>query len=317
MAEIVNLSSDSPAFPLLTIALIFFSIPSLFAQGGALGIYEVGAPDNGSSYAGATARADDASTVYTNPAGMTRIDHNEFIFAGQGIYSDIRFAVDPERSRTLPPGNADGGGQAGGFVPAIGTYIVLGTNEKFKMGFAVNGLFGGAADYGDLWVGRTLVTEVELVAFNIQPAVAYKVNEWLSLGLGFNIVYTQFDLAFRAGPAFDAAWARIRKAQDWNFALSPGILIEPNEKTRIGFKYRSPVTPKLNGSFEVPAGQRLNFDVQMGMADGFNVALYHEVSDKWALLADSGWSNWSRFSYMPVAIVYSIGRNEGRNSDRP
>src|SRR5436309_8084215 len=57
------------------------------AVAGGMMAYELGTADVGLASAGYGARAQDASTVFTNPAGMTRLDGNQFLGAGQLFWS--------------------------------------------------------------------------------------------------------------------------------------------------------------------------------------------------------------------------------------
>jgi long-chain fatty acid transport protein len=48
-------------------------------------------------------------------------------------------------------------------------------------------------DYEDDWVGRYYVQEVQLQALGIQPALAYQITDWLSLGVGMVALYGVFE----------------------------------------------------------------------------------------------------------------------------
>ena len=61
---------------------------------GGLIAYEVGTADVGLASAGYNARAQDASTVFTNPAGMTRLDGTQFLASGQVLYGNTEFSID-------------------------------------------------------------------------------------------------------------------------------------------------------------------------------------------------------------------------------
>ena len=62
------------------------------ASAGGLYLYEVGTPDVGLAGAGYAARADDAATVFTNPAGMTRLDQPSVLMGAQPVYMDMEFS---------------------------------------------------------------------------------------------------------------------------------------------------------------------------------------------------------------------------------
>ena len=89
--------------------------------GGAL-LYEVGTPDTGLASAGWAARAEDAATVLTNPAGMTRLQDTDLLLGLQMLYGDLGFVPD---ERTTVAGG-DGGNPVGWFL-AAGAYYVHAT----------------------------------------------------------------------------------------------------------------------------------------------------------------------------------------------
>ena len=64
---------------------------------GGISLYEVGTADVGLASAGYTARAQDAATVFTNPAGMTRLDGDQLLVSGQFLYGDVGFTAEPRR----------------------------------------------------------------------------------------------------------------------------------------------------------------------------------------------------------------------------
>ena len=86
----------------------------LSAMAGGIELYELGTPDVGLASAGYAARADDASTVFKNPAGMSRLEGSQFQGGLQAAYGSVSFTPNARTSPTL--GN-DGGGNAIGWLP--------------------------------------------------------------------------------------------------------------------------------------------------------------------------------------------------------
>ena len=140
------------------IVLIAVLLPS-FTWAGGLALYELGTPDVGTAAAGWSARAQDASTAFTNPAGMTRLEQSQMLAGVQPLYVNVEF--DAEGSTF---GGGDGG-NAGGWVPAAGLYYVHDVTQKWKLGVAAASYFGLSLDYNDDWAGRYYVTKAELLTF--------------------------------------------------------------------------------------------------------------------------------------------------------
>src|SRR5579872_4952000 len=91
------------------------------ALGAALVLYETGAPDLGTASAGRAAMAADASTVASNPAGMTLLDRSQLLGAAGALLPSSNFDVAPETTTSHGGG---GGGNAGVFTP-LGSFFLV------------------------------------------------------------------------------------------------------------------------------------------------------------------------------------------------
>jgi long-chain fatty acid transport protein len=126
------------------LSLLFYSP----AYGGGIALYEVGPSQTALASAGWASRADDASTLFTNPAGMTRLKRSEFVGGIQPLYTDLKFSPD---ARTTTTG---GNGSSRQFLPTGNLYYVHSVSPDLKVGVGVLGYFGLGLDYGRHWVGR-------------------------------------------------------------------------------------------------------------------------------------------------------------------
>jgi long-chain fatty acid transport protein len=167
------------------ILLAFWSASS--AQAGGLYLYELGNPDVGAAGAGWAARAQDAATVFTNPAGMTRLEKSELLVGVQPVYLDVEFSPDDNTTTSGSDGDAST------WLPAGGLYYVHNLMPKLKFGVSAVGYFGLGLEYENDWVGRYYVQEIKLQALGVQPALAYRVTDWLSLGAGVVALYGVLD----------------------------------------------------------------------------------------------------------------------------
>jgi long-chain fatty acid transport protein len=272
----------------------------------------------GSSYAGAGATALDASTAYLNPAGMTRLGQSQMLLGAYGSFVDLQFSVDANDTISVPPGESEGGGQIGGFLPGMGTYLVFGLTEDLKLGFSLNVPYAGKVDYENDWVGRRLITEALFLVLNIEPSIALRVTDWLSIGAGLNVYYLVLNQEFEVpiGP-FRATFG-VEDADDWAVGYTPSILLEPREGTRIGIVYRSEADVDLSGSFRNPTALAINFDADFELPQGINASLYQQLTPKLALLADGGWTDWSTSSQgaTTVGAVTTPGTRNWRDTWR-
>ena len=279
----------------MLLALILV-VSSAYGQCGAICLYEVGHPLQGASSAGAGAAAQDASTAFFNPAGMTRLHDNEIQVGTVFLFGDVEFDANESKTITEPPGQTGDGGSAGGFTPAGSAYAVMRMTDDLRLGLAFNGLYGGSLNYNDDWVGRTYVTDSSLTALNIEPTVAYRMTDWLSVGAGLNIVYAIFEYEAKVNSDANAASIKVDEADDWAVGATFGVLLELSQDTRVGIVYRLPIDLELSGDFENPSPQRIGVDVEFTFAQGVNVSVFHQLTPTFSLLADAGWSDWSDFS---------------------
>ena len=158
-------------------SITLLKITTLLA--GGLYISEFGTPSMGVASAGAQAVASDASTAFHNPAGMTRIAGKELMLTGGALYSTVKFDTDVDSS--IPGGN---GGDAGGPAPMLGQFLVHSLTERLKLGVNLISITGAILDYDSNWAGRYLNTEVTLLTITLNPTLAYRVTDWLSIGGG-------------------------------------------------------------------------------------------------------------------------------------
>lgn len=277
-------------------------------QAGGLYLYEIGSSDVGLAAAGYAARAQDASTAFTNPAGMTRLERPSLLASAQPMYLNIDFSPDSNTSTTGSSGDSNG------WMPAGGLFYVHPVNDKWALGLAVAGYFGLALDYQDDWVGRYYVQDTTLQAMAIQPAVAYKINDQLSVGAGVAAIYGMFEEKVAINRVLDALPDAELKLEDedWTVQFNLGVLYEPVKGTRLGLTWLSEADLEFSDQADVSGfgptltsifglGSR-NIDLGMTMPQAVMFSVYHELNDRLALLANLGWQDWSEFGKVEVAV---------------
>jgi long-chain fatty acid transport protein len=279
------------------ISTIFLAIPCVSTAGG-LYLNEFGTPSMGVAGAGANAVASDASTSFHNAAGMTRIKGKELMGTGGFLYSTVKF--DPDSDTPIPGGD---GGDAGGPAPIIGGFYVHSLSDRWKLGANLITLTGAVLDYDDDWTGRYLNTEVTLLTMTFYPSIAYRVNNWLSLGGGPQIMYADLEMKAKAPPPNGEGEVQI-DGDDIAFGFGLGALIELSERTRFGITYQSEIEPEFDGDVEISGpgpGFEADTDTEITLAQFIRVSGYHELNDQWALLGTVGWEDWSSFENVNIS----------------
>jgi len=204
----------------LTIAVVFAAGP---AWAGGVMLYQFGSPDVGLAAAGYAARAQDASTVFTNPAGMSRLEKSQVMGGLQALYGDVKFS--PNSATTV---TGSDGGVAVGWVPGGSLFVVQKLNQDWSIGLGSLSYFGLSQSFDDNWVGRYYVQKSTLIGMTLTPAVSYRVNSWLSIGAGLNLMYGILDDQVAINNIGEARPDGQLKYDDqkWGYGANLGILVE-------------------------------------------------------------------------------------------
>jgi long-chain fatty acid transport protein len=267
------------------------------ADAGGLFLNEVGTPVMGNAGAGAQAEASDASTAFHNPAGMTLLDGQQFMLTGGLIYSEVRFESDGGA-----PITGGDGGNAGGWAPMLGSFFVHPINEDLRFGFSFVSISGAVLDYDRGWTGRYQNEKVELITMSAMPSLAYRVNDWLSVGGGPTITYAmlEMDAAVDRGGLSDGQATIDGDDIDVGYTLS--AMFELSEQTRVGVVYLSEIEVDLEGDVKLrPSGLTVGTDTTIPLAQMIRGSIYHDLSDRWALVGSLGWEDWSTMDEVTIS----------------
>lgn len=269
----------------------------LTSQAGGLYLYEIGTSDLGFAGAGTAARAEDASTLFANPAGMTRLAGDQMTLGVQALYGGLEYELDGQGALTgSDPGNVIG------WFPGGSAFYSHSVSEKFKVGVGAYGNFGLAMDFGDSWAGKNLVGEMALIAMTIQPTAAYRLDDHWSLGAGLTANYGYFKLERERILSGDT---RSQDDGDWAFGARLGVLYELANNTRFGLTWVSEAEYEfdVNGTVTIgPIGPIGPITHTIPMAAGIKApqqlmgSVYHRLDDRWAVMGNLGWQDWSEFA---------------------
>ena len=301
---------------LLALFGVFLLVPA--AWGAGLWLYEAGTPDLGTASAGRTALAADASTAGMNPAGMTRLDRSQMLVAVQGIYINSRF--DTELSGF---GGGDGG-NAGGFIPSGSLHYVHHVTDDLRLGITAGSHLGMGVDYGNDWAGRYYTSEAELLTYGINPGAGYRVNSWLSLGAGFSVLYYSLDQKAAINNSAVPGQAGLSDGSveleddDVGYGYNFGLMLTPRDDTRFGLTYRSEIDlefedaaelknigPVLQGLLNVSGLAGSKVDIDMTIPQALMLSAYHQLTDRWAVMGNVGWQDWSEFGKQDLTLKSS------------
>ncbi|MBW2713148.1 MAG: TonB-dependent receptor, partial [Deltaproteobacteria bacterium] len=311
-----------------------------FAHAAGFAIIEHSATGMGNAFAGGAAIAEDASTVYFNPAGLMRLEGTQIVNAIHVIVPSADFDNEGSTLNPLVGGAAiSGPGDETdeiGLVPNL--YIAHRVSDSFAMGLGINAPFGLTTDYDEDWVGRYTAVKSGLLTLNINPALAFRVNDQFSWGVGMNIQYVDVELTnmldssticlssaaaaacggLGLGAPGNAAVDSKQKltGDDWSLGWNLGALYEPTEDLRFGVAYRTKISHEAEGKVNfanspefqafvstfAPAGVFTNqgASARLTLPETISGSVAADVSDELTLMADITWTHWSRFEELVV-----------------
>lgn len=291
----------------------------------------------GRAFAGSAAIADDASTIFYNPAGLTALDGKELILGASLIALGADFDKDTGFDAIGQPLTGGEGGDVGklGGVPIL--YYAQRLNPEWVFGLGVNAPFGLATDYDPDWVGRYQAVYSQVSTLNINPSLGWKINDNWSLGFGLDLMHFRAKLtntvdygavcfgqvnpvtcsALGLTPQSHDGYAEI-EGDSWGFGFNVGAMWQ-NDSTRIGLHFRSKVDQELEGDsrFEsVPvvfagSGAFIDQGIQADFTtpESISLSVVHEINDTWTIAADVTRTGWDSFD--EIRINYDNYDNNG------
>ena len=303
--------------------LMLVSAGNVWASG--IAIPEQGAAAMGMS-AAVTARSEDLSAIFYNPAGIDYVEGNEVFIGLTPIMPSHTFenggnSIDAESQIFLPPQ----------------LYAARRMNDSVVLGIGVFAPFGLGTDWDKEWNGRYASTYGEIQTLYVNPTLAVKLSEQVSFGFGLSYIYSKANiermvdtgLALYGASGNNAALAPniASTTFDSNFALegtgsgfgfNVGALVKPTEKLQVGVSYRGASNIKYKGTAKfthneaaikaIPGmGTTLYNNVAALMPakqDGqatihlpwmLNLGIKYDITDVWDVSADFDYVGWEKY----------------------
>lgn len=269
----------------------------------------------GRAFAGEAAIASDASTIFFNPAGMTKL--GPIALAGG---TSLLFIDNSQSDRGSTRGaTATGGGNGGNpFDPVIPLPATFGAvrvgDAPLWLGLSVTAPFGLKVVYDDGWFGRYDSLASDVKSFNVQPSAAYAIDERLSIGVGIDVQWMKAKLSnavpnadhSQADGLFDA------RGDDIGLGWNAGLLADLGA-VRLGAHYRSGIDHDLKGRMTISGLQgaleagngTVATRTRVRLPDIATVSAVVGANGPWRLLASGSWYNWSVFE--DIRIVPETG----------
>jgi long-chain fatty acid transport protein len=275
----------------------------ILAQASGLYFYEIGTEDSALAGAGQAARAQDASTIATNPAGMTRLPDHMITTGIQMMGGDISYDL-------------DGDGRSPGNVmkpfPNASMFYSQRLSDTVYAGIGMYGNFGLGIDFGN-WSGERLINKSTMVGMTISPSIAWKLSDKVSVGFAPGINYG--DLSLRRD--VDGSDKK-QHDTDWAMNYKLGLLMDLTDQTRMGIAWTSKTDYDfdIDGRARLPGGDHtLPLSAQVRAPQQIMLSLVHDINRQWSIMGDLGWQDWSQFGSPKISAGHRDVTHENHLQD--
>ena len=273
------------------------------------GLLEESVPLMGTEYAGAAAKADDASTEYYNAAQIVTVDQPTMSVGG--VVLPLKTEVD---GGTWHDGLGEHAihhlsGKSINFIPNAHFVTPMSSDLFFAFGLTVP--FGLRNQYDvdqyvspadPTWLLVPTSTSIKTVNFN--PSFAYAVDDHWSVALGFDAMRGEavYDAELATTPNFPIS----NDLSGWGYGYNAGILYRISDMSRLGFGYRSPINLHAKGPSvyrDQSSGQELGrseADAILSLPDSYQASFFQELSGRWDVVGTAALTRWSRLKDLVI-----------------
>lgn len=281
------------------------------AQAAGFMLTEQSAGALGRAYAGVGVDGTDLSGVYYNPATMT-------LHPGTQIQAGF-VAVGLDLAYEGNDGTTENGQYNTQAIPH--GYISHQLTDSVWLGLAMTVPFGMGTEYKDDWALANRGISAEVLTFDFNPNVAWKVSDKLSFGAGMSIQYAAADLKMRSdvvrGNTTVASANGEIDADSWAWGFNVGLMWTPLDNLRFGLSYRSKVNHHADGDFTMDNQKVLDPEhgglvpmpgsVTLGDAKASlstpawaMATAAWDINDLLSLYATFRWTDWSSFDTLEI-----------------
>lgn len=299
----------------VTLALASIAVTSQ-TQASDFNIPFVNAAGLGVAYADWATAASDASTAFTNPAGLVKLPCQQIVGVALGLFGHTQFTGSTQTPTFPFPFTIRQSGTASSrlkaFLPSF--YYSAPINEKMVFGFGATVPFALGTRYDSDTIVRYAATRTQVVAFDFGPSVGIKINDQFSLGFGLDAVRLAFTINNMYGPPLTFQDLPVKnQLSGWGFGYHAGALYQILPPTRLGISFNSMVMLHTSGISEVfgpyPPGRIKNESNKTNAAlpARAQFSLQHDLTPQWTLMGTAFYTNWRTFKKITMKRVVIPG----------
>jgi len=273
---------------------------------GGFALNEQSVSGMGSGFAGRSSSAEDASTVFGNPAGMAWLKREQASVGQATLFAKS----DISQTRSTFGGQEDGDMVPTTTVP-MGYYVKpIDEHWAFGVGFYVP--FGLITDYGSGFAGRYYANKSEVTTLTFQPTISYAFNDKVSIGFGPTINRISGELSGMVANPLSPGRndGKVKSTgDDTALGFNAGVMVQATGQTRLGLTYHSKVSYHLDaktkltdGIFNVlgVSGRSYDASLDVDTPESVDFSVTHQLNHDWTLYAGSTWTRWSRFKALTI-----------------
>jgi long-chain fatty acid transport protein len=289
-------------FMLLSTTALGVFVAATAAQAGGFAIREQSAASLGNAFAGVAAGGT-PGTLFWNPAIMTQFSGLAF----EGTFT----VINPHTNENVGAGSTLGflGGTTvtnPSLVPSTSSIYQL--NNNIWLGVSTSAPFGLDLQFPDLWAGRSYAQSTSLRTYNATPSLAFRLNNELSFGVGFQAQYATAD--FNSGFAVAPGSHINLNAEGFGFGATAGATWTPSPVTTVGLGWRSGIKQDLSGtllSSPIVGGSTLGpVSLSADLPDTVSLGVIHKLNAFWTVKGTIEWTHWDT-----IGTVHIDQRNGG------
>lgn len=306
----------NPTFKIAAAAMMVAGAFATQTYAAGFQLSEQSAIQMGRAMAGAGVVGDDLSAVHYNPAGMTLLSGTRMQATGTWVAVNLDYEGDS--------GQSENGRLKGQIIPA--GFITHQINDSLWAGLGLTVPYGMGTEFGEGWEGRKRGTESMILTFDINPNLAWKVNEKLSVGGGVSLQYAKAELGSSRIVSENGHTINSNvKGDSWAWGWNVGVMFQPVETVRLGLAYRSHIAHNADGHTtlsNVPnallnpyapgvSNLRSDMEVRIKTPDTVTLSATWEATDALRLSGTARWSKWSNFRSLNVQNLDLAGTKLG------
>ena len=277
---------------------------SFTAHASAFQLLEQNVTNLGTAYSGTAASAQDVTTSFFNPAGLTYIDEKAVAQSLMVVLprSELTVGVATSNTGAAPEGRYRDNPADIAAIPSL--HYGARVTDRLVFGLSIAPPFGTKTRYSDHSVARYVATLSEVQIIDIAPSFAYAWSPQWSVAMGIDAEHVKARLNARVGTGLiqDDGYQK-NTAEDWGYGWHAGVLYHMSDRTRFGAAFRSMVRFEARGeSKSLLSGSATKQEVTAAVdtPESLTISGYHEFNDKWAVLADVAWTRWNRFDVLQL-----------------